>query len=128
MKVLLIDDDDAIRKVGALALRAVGKFELEVAADAVSGLALARTFEPDVVVMDMMMPGVDGLTAMRQMRDDPALAPLPVIFLTAKVQRSEIEHYLAQGALGVIQKPFDPMQLPGQVREMVERHRRVLAD
>lgn len=121
MKVLLVDDDEAIRKVATVSLRAVGKFDLAVASDAPSAIALARTFQPDVIVMDMMMPGMDGLTALRQLRSDAELASTPVIFLTAKVQRAEVEQYLAEGAIGVIQKPFDPMILPSQVRQLFEK-------
>jgi len=119
MKVLLVDDEDDIRKIGHLSLTAVGKFEVLMAPSATEGLALARTHKPDLILMDMMMPGMDGLSALAQLRADSELSTIPVIFMTAKVQRSEVEHYLSVGALGVIQKPFDPMTLPSEVRKIL---------
>lgn len=120
MKVLLVDDEDDIRKIGHLSLTAVGKLQAVTASNALDGIAAARTEKPDVILMDMMMPGMDGLSALAQLRVDPELKAIPVIFMTAKVQRHEVEHYLQVGALGVIQKPFDPMLLPGQVRALLD--------
>ena len=120
MKVLLVDDADDIRKIGHLSLTAVGKFQAMLAASAIEGIALARSERPDLILMDMMMPGMDGLSALAELRQDPELKHIPVIFMTAKVQRSEVEHYLSMGAVGVIQKPFDPMQLPREIRKIIE--------
>lgn len=123
MKVLLVDDEEDIRKIGRLSLEAVGKFETLVAASAAEGIALARLERPDLILMDMMMPGMDGLAALAELRHTPELAAIPVLFMTAKVQRSEIEHYLSVGAIGVIQKPFDPMTLPDEIRRIMDaRH------
>lgn len=120
MKVLLIDDEDDIRKVAELSLRAVGKFETCVASGGREGMEIARAEGPDLILMDMMMPDLDGLGTLAELRRDPALAGIPVIFMTAKVQASEIEHYLSAGAIGVIKKPFDPMSLAGEVRRLLE--------
>lgn len=119
MKVLLVDDEDDIRKIGALSLRSVGRMECLTAATAEEGLVLARAHQPDVILMDMMMPGMDGLGALAALRADEALRGVPVIFMTAKVQRREIEHYLEVGASGVIQKPFDPMRLADEIRRIL---------
>ncbi len=119
MKVLVVDDDEDIRKVGRLSLEKVGKLQTVMAASAAEGVALAASERPDVILMDMMMPGTDGLTALATLRADPALRGIPVIFMTAKVQRHEVDHYLRAGAIGVIQKPFDPMALPGEVRRIL---------
>lgn len=123
MKVLLVDDEDDIRKIAHLSLTAVGKFQAVLAANATDGIALARTEKPDLILMDMMMPGMDGLSALAQLKADAELSSIPVIFMTAKVQRSEVDHYLSVGALGVIQKPFNPMTLPVQIRKILDTKR-----
>ncbi len=87
-------------------------------AEARSGIAAA--FQPDVILLDMMMPGMDGVTALAKLRAQPETAHIPVIFVTAKVQRQEVAEYLALGAAGVVSKPFDPMALPAEVRRLVE--------
>ena len=75
---------------------------------------------PDVVVLDVMMPGMDGPTLLKRMRRDPDLAHIPVIFMTAKVSSEEAERFRELSAIGVIAKPFDPMTLAGQVRSLWE--------
>ena len=119
MKILMIDDEEDIRKVGLLSLERVGKFAVRQAASASEGLAVAREDPPDVILLDVMMPGMDGPQTLMELRKDPALQSIPVIFLTAKVQPQDVERYLGLGALGVIQKPFDPMSLPAQIRKIL---------
>lgn len=119
MKVLLVDDEEDIRKIGRLSLEAVGKFHTLVAASAAEGLALAASERPDLILLDMMMPGMDGLGALAVLKADPALRSIPVVFMTAKVQRSEVAHYLEVGAIGVVHKPFDPMSLPDELRRLL---------
>jgi two-component system, OmpR family, response regulator len=119
MKVLLVDDEEDIRKIGRLSLEAVGGFAVVLASGAAEALDVARSARPGLILMDMMMPGVDGLAALSRLRAEPALAQIPVIFMTAKVQRNEVAHYLEAGALGVIQKPFDPMTLPAEVARLI---------
>ena len=97
MKVLLVDDEPDIRKVGRLSLVGVGKFEDFLDAGALEGIELARSQRPDLILMDIMMPGMDGLAALAALKDDPEWATIPVIFMTAKVQRGEMEQYLAAG-------------------------------
>tara|TARA_R110002072_G_scaffold18858_1_gene70000 strand:- start:779 stop:1153 length:375 start_codon:yes stop_codon:yes gene_type:complete len=118
MKVLLVDDEDDIRKIAELSLRAVGKFETCVASGGREGIEVARAEAPDLILMDMMMPEIDGLGTLAELRQDPELAEIPVIFMTAKVQKSEVELYLSKGAIGVIKKPFDPMLLSEEVRRL----------
>lgn len=119
-KVLLVDDEDDILKIGKLSLEAIGRFEAVIANNAVDALALAASERPDLILMDMMMPGMDGLSALAKLQQDAVLKHIPVVFMTAKVQRSEVAHYLAMGAKGVIQKPFDPMTLPDELRRLVD--------
>ena len=124
MKVLLVDDEEDIRKIGRLSLEAVGKFQTVMAAGALEAIALARAELPDLILMDMMMPGMDGLEALATLKSIPELQHIPVLFMTAKVQRHEIDHYLRVGAIGVIQKPFDPMTLPGEIKRIMAAHGR----
>lgn len=120
MKVLLVDDQEDIRKIGRLSLEAVGKHQVLVAANAAEAIYLAWSERPDLILMDMMMPGMDGLAALAELRRTPELRSIPVLFMTAKVQRSEVEHYLGAGAAGVICKPFDPMTLPSEIAKILE--------
>jgi CheY-like chemotaxis protein len=121
MKVLLIDDDEDIRKVGRLSLEAVGNFQTAIAASAREGIEAATTDRPDLILMDMMMPGMDGLTALQEIHQTAGLEAVPIVFMTAKVQRSDIDRYVALGAVGVIRKPFDPLTLPEEIRAILER-------
>lgn len=120
MKLLLIDDDEDIRKIGKLSLEAVGKHQVATAASAIEGIQAAISDQPDLILMDMMMPGMDGLAALSELRRLPALRQIPVLFITAKVQMSEAARYIALGAIGVIHKPFDPMTLPREVSALLE--------
>lgn len=121
MKILMVDDDEDIRKVGSLSLQRVGKFEVVQAEDAESALALARIEQPDLLLLDVMMPGMDGPTALQTLRQDPQIRHIPVIFMTAKIQPKDIEQYHSLGAIGVIKKPFDPLTLPSEIRKMLDK-------
>jgi two-component system OmpR family response regulator len=120
-KVLLVDDEPDIRRIAELSLRAVGKWDVSLASSGAEALTVAASYQPDVILLDMMMPGMDGVTALAQLRAQPETAHIPVIFVTAKVQRQEVAEYLALGALGVVTKPFDPMALPAEMRRLVEK-------
>ncbi len=119
-RVLLVDDEADIRTIAELSLRRVGGRQVALAPSAQDALARFADVRPDVVLLDVMMPGMDGPSALRALRaSGPEGARVPVIFMTAKVQRHEVEGYLALGAAGVIQKPFDPMTMPAEVRRIV---------
>ena len=119
-KIMIVDDDDDICAVAELSARRVGNWEVVVATSGQQALAMARDERPDVILLDAMMPLLDGPTTMAKLREDPATATIPVIFLTAKVQKHEIERYLTLGAIGVIRKPFNAMTLPDEIRRMVQ--------
>lgn len=118
-KILIVDDEDHIRRVSELSARKVGKWEVVLAASGEECLSKAETERPDVIVLDVMMPVMDGPSVFLRLREHPATADIPVIFLTAKIQKHEVERYLALGAAGVVAKPFDPMTLPDQIRAIV---------
>lgn len=119
-KVLLVDDEPDIRRIGELSLKAVGKLAVTLAASGEEALALARAARPDVVLLDVMMPGLDGPATLEKLRSEPDTAAIPVVFMTAKTQKHETERFLALGAAGVIHKPFDPMTLPAELRRLLE--------
>ena len=117
-RLLHVDDECDIQEVVKMSLELVGDFEVELAVSGAEGLAKAGSLLPDLILLDVMMPGMDGPATLRALREQPRTSGIPVIFMTAKVQSHEIAQYLALGALGVIAKPFDPMSLPDQVRRL----------
>ena len=116
-RLLLVDDDDDIRAIARISLERIGGWEVVPAASADEAEAAARAQAPDVVLLDVMMPDVDGPATLERLR--PLIGDAPVIFLTAKTQRSDLERLTSLGAAGVIAKPFDPMALPGEVAGLV---------
>ncbi len=116
-RILLVDDEHDIRLVAGMSLRKLGSWEVRTAASGAEALEMLATFPADLVLLDVMMPGQDGPETLRLMRGRGA--KMPVIFLTAKVQRPEIDRLTKLGARGVIAKPFDPLKLATQVRDMV---------
>jgi CheY-like chemotaxis protein len=118
-KVLLVDDEEDLRRIGQLGLSVVGKMQVVQADNGLDALEKARTERPDVILLDVLMPGIDGPTTCERLKADEATRDIPVIFLTANTQPHEIDHYLAIGALGVLKKPFDPMTLAAEVRRIL---------
>jgi CheY-like chemotaxis protein len=118
-RVLLIDDEEDIRTIASMSLRRVGRWAVVAAPSGPEGIAEARRAPPDLILIDVMMPGCDGPMTLRMLRDDPELASIPIIFITAKAQRREVDELLQLGAQGVIVKPFDPMLLPDQIRRIL---------
>ena len=117
-KILHVEDEADIREITKLALEAVGGFVVETCASGEEALKIAPTFQPDLVLLDVMMPGMDGPETLRAMNMLPEIEDVPVVFMTAKIQRSEILDYEGLGAAGVITKPFDPMTLSDQIHEI----------
>ncbi|MBX3676889.1 MAG: response regulator [Rhodocyclaceae bacterium] len=117
-KILLAEDEPDIRTVAELALASVGGFTVHLCEDGAHALAELPGFAPDLVMLDVMMPNMDGPTTLAELRKLPQGKDVPVIFMTAKVQQAEIEGYKRLGAIGVIPKPFDPMTLADKVREL----------
>ncbi len=118
-KVLLVDDEDDIRTVGNLSLSRVGGWQTVLASSGAEAVKKAAAERPDLILLDVMMPGMDGPTTFTQLRAQEATATTPIIFMTAKIQKQEVARYLELGALGVIGKPFDPMTLPQEIRKLV---------
>ena len=119
MKLLYVEDEADIREIAEFALEDEG-FDIVFCESGEQALEKAVDFKPDVILLDVMMPGMDGPTTLKELRGFPELIGTPVIFLTAKVQPNEIKEYLALGAIDVIAKPFDPMALAGTIRNILK--------
>ena len=120
IRILYVEDEEDIRLVAEFALEDEG-FEILFCASGDQALSQAVLFGPDLILLDVMMPGMDGPETLKGLRELPGLESTPVAFLTAKVQPNEIEEFMALGALEVIAKPFDPMTLPDQIRNLLVR-------
>ena len=110
-RILYVEDEPDIQAVARLALELVGRFEVQVCGSGEDALRLVEDFEPDLIVLDVMMPGLDGPSTLTRLREIPAVAAVPIVFVTARVQPEEIAEYRSIGAIGVVQKPFDPIGL-----------------
>lgn len=114
-RVLLIDDEHDIREVAVLTLETVGGWTVFDASSGEEGIATAIAEQPDVILLDVMMPAMDGPTTLLRLQADDATSSIPVIFLTAKVQPADRRRFAELGVRGVISKPFDPMRLTHEV-------------
>lgn len=117
--VLLVDDEPDIRRIAQLALSKLAGWRVLLASSGDEAVEVARRESPDVILLDVMMPELDGPTTLERLRSLSGLEQVPVIFMTAKVQKEEIARFLALGAAGVIAKPFDPFELPDEIRKLV---------
>jgi CheY-like chemotaxis protein len=119
-KVLLVDDEPDLRRIGQLSLERVGRFEVVVAASGAQALEVAARERPDAILLDVMMPELDGPGTFALLRGHERTRDIPVVFMTAKAQAHEVARLRSLGARGVISKPFDPMALPADLRRIVE--------
>jgi DNA-binding response OmpR family regulator len=119
VKVLIIDDDADIRFVAAMSLRAGGGFEVVEASGGLDGVSKGREEQPDIILLDMMMPLMDGAQTIAALRTQKETASTPVIFLTAKTIIAEVQRMKDLGAAGVLIKPFDPRTLAADVLALV---------
>jgi len=117
-KILYIEDEVDIQAVARLALENVGGFTLEVCSSGQIALNVAESFAPDLILSDVMMPGMDGPETIAELRKIANLSDTPVMFMTSKVQTDEVDELMAHGAIGVIPKPFDPMSLSNTITEI----------
>ncbi|MEP0545566.1 MAG: response regulator [Rhodothermales bacterium] len=120
-KILCAEDDPDIQAIIRMSLEFVGGYTVRLVDNGREALEHLPDFAPDLLLLDVMMPEMDGPATLNALRARPELAGIPVVFLTAKTQQSEVEQYLALGIAEVIQKPFDPLTLPEQVRAIWER-------
>lgn len=114
--ILLVEDEPDIQEVARLSLQSFGGFTVHVCNSGKEAIEKAAAIIPDLIMLDMMMPVMDGLTTMGKLRENPKLSNTPIIFMTAKAQTNEIKHYIESGAIGAISKPFDPTKLSDEIR------------
>ena len=113
-RILLIDDEASILAVARVGLKRAG-WSVLTAASGKEGIAKAETEQPDAIVLDVMMPEMDGLATLKQLQNNPLVKHIPVIFLTAKAQKTDRRKFYASGIKGFITKPFDPITLASQI-------------
>jgi CheY-like chemotaxis protein len=118
-RILIIDDEEDIRAVAALSLESVAGWDVVVSSSGAQGLAQAIEHQPDAILLDVMMPGMDGPATFRELRKNPATAGIPVLLLTAKVQSSDQRRFADLGVEAVLFKPFDPMTLSKQISDVL---------
>ncbi|MBA2654574.1 MAG: response regulator [Gammaproteobacteria bacterium] len=122
-KILYVEDEEDIRTIAQVALEDLGKFTVKICSSGQEAIEEAEAFSPDLLLLDVMMPGMDGPATLQALRSKPALATTPAIFMTAKAQNNEIMEYRKMGVLDVIIKPFDPMKLASDLKECWKKHR-----
>jgi len=115
-KVCYVEDDADIQRIVRMSLERIGKMQVEIVADPTAAIDAILAFQPDLVLLDWMMPVLDGPALFRQMRARPELRGMPVVFITAKASQRELDELRKMGAAGVLSKPFSPKDLPEQLR------------
>ncbi|MDA4114279.1 MAG: response regulator [Thaumarchaeota archaeon] len=118
-RLLIIDDEDDIREVTKLSLESTTSWEVTTARSGEEGLREAEGGAPDAILLDAMLPGMDGLAIIKELQARVSTRAIPVVFLTAKAQSSDRAVFEKSGARGVITKPFDPMTLAGQIEGLL---------
>jgi len=116
LRVLCVEDDDDIRRILRLSLEKIGRMTVELVADPTQAIDSMIASRPQLVMLDWMMPGIDGPALFRKMRENPDTRAMPVVFITAKASQRELAELRALGAAGAISKPFAPKDLPDQLR------------
>jgi CheY-like chemotaxis protein len=117
-RILLVEDDPDIQELAVMSLETVGGFDVTACDDGGAAVDAARRSSPDLIVLDWMMPGMNGGETLAALRRDPVTRAVPIIFMTAKVRPEDVERMRSLGALDVIRKPFDPMDLPQIIRRV----------
>jgi CheY-like chemotaxis protein len=118
-RILYVDDEADIREVAQMALELDPAFEVRTCASGAEGLEAAAAWRPHLILLDVMMPAMDGPEVLQRLRETAATAAIPVVFITARTQAREVDALRALGARGVLAKPFDPMALAEQVRALL---------
>lgn len=118
-RILLVDDDDDIRQVAGMSLELVGGWAVSTASSGAQALELAAAEQPDAIILDVMMPDLDGPQTFRRLQADDTTRSIPVVLLTAKVQAADRARFDELGVCGVLTKPFDPMKLSDEVSDVL---------
>jgi len=120
-RILYVEDDPDIQQITIMVLETISGFTLAACSSGAEAVSRVLDFRPDLILLDVMMPGMDGPETLRELRKIPEFVDTPAVFMTAKVQPQEVREYLSMGALAVIAKPFDPMALANELRAIWEK-------
>ena len=120
--ILYVEDDPHVRTTAKLVLEVIGKFEVRDCGSGREALLAANGFHPDLILLDVMMPELDGIATLARLRSLPHLADTPALFVTGLTAESDMERYTGVGAIGVVPKPLAPMRLTDQLQTMWEQH------
>ena len=117
-RICYVEDDEDIQRIVRMSLERIGKMTVSVVGDPMKAIDAMIAFKPDLVMLDWMMPGMDGPTLYKQMKTRPEVNGLPVVFITAKAGQRDLDELMSLGAAGTISKPFSPKDLPDQLRAL----------
>jgi CheY-like chemotaxis protein len=115
-KIFYVEDDEDIQRIVRMSLERIGKMRVEIIGDSTAAIDAMLAFRPDMILLDWMMPVIDGPTLFRAIQQRPELSRVPVVFITAKASQRELDELRKMGAAGVLSKPFSPKDLPEQLR------------
>jgi CheY-like chemotaxis protein len=115
-RICYVEDDEDIQRIVRMSLERIGKMTVEVVTDSMKAIDVMVAFKPDLVMLDWMMPAMDGPTLFKHMKNKPETSGLPVVFITAKAAQRDLDELASLGAAGTISKPFSPRDLPDQLR------------
>ena len=119
--ILLVEDDPDIQEIAVMALEMVGGYQVSVASLGAEALEKAPALKPDLIILDYMMPHMDGGQVLAALRNDQRVADIPVVFMTAKIRADEVARFRDMGAVDVLPKPFDPLELPARLEAIWTR-------
>jgi CheY-like chemotaxis protein len=117
-RILYVDDEPDIQEVVGMALELIAGAQIRSCGSGSEALAIAASFRPEIILLDVMMPGMDGPATLSALKRDPTTSSIPIVFVTAKANTRELQHFLDLGAVDVIAKPIDPMKLGSQVERI----------
>ena len=120
--ILYVEDDLHVRTTATLVMQVIGKFDVRECGSGREALLAARDFQPDLILLDMLMPELDGVNTLAMLRRMPHLAEVPALFVTGLTSEADVARYMQAGAIGVIPKPVMPMRLSGQLQSLWRRH------
>ena len=117
-RICYVEDDEDIQRIVRMSLERIGKLTVDIVSDPLTAIERMKSFKPELVMLDWMMPGLDGPALFRKMREVAETRDLPVVFITAKASERELNELRSLGAIGTISKPFSPKDLPDQLRAL----------
>lgn len=120
-RIMIVEDEEDIREITRHLLEVLGGFTVKECVNGAQALANIDTFDPDMILCDVMMPEMDGITTLQKLKQLPHLNHIPLVFMSARVQKHEVDAYKKMGAIEVINKPFDPAALPATLNEIWSR-------